>query len=1334
MLTFPMFSDPPKPSSRFRRPAITAPSSNPSSLPMASQYREQQVCYQYFNGESRYARSGKLAARQTYPQVIYNQYLAACRGNVVNTGLADAELQSQPHCNQCLRNCLVSVHYERLTTLLVAIDTHSSPRNSIGISTYRIRQGRTPVANVIIYLQPPKLRTGSPEFLDKRLYLINERGTNCWSGVRSRFAWSGRRRCCIGSRGGHRRSNGRLVQHPALKDDRRAHAHTAHQDDHRGIKFRLRFRVRNINERRRDHLIDRFFLGGRLLRLRRGQIWFGVEGALAQILGGGQLPNLRLRIRPRSCGCARLRIGWRVHRCQVAEASASAGFQRFQLPIGQQHVTGLRDHDALSRKLLLQSYGTLGGAHAHHAGTVETHQEILVRVADGQRLRLDLRGVDREDGRLLNVRVHGAGFESHGDGPARFQDGEMRRTANGDQPAFDQVDARFAGLYPYIAAAAQHRFNLPVHHFHAHGSSDGDGLPFDHPDAVARRDDGGRFVRAARRAADRGARRRSRGTTRGAGARRSRLLRRAGRRSYRSCEEQQQNRGRDTSHAARGSHAAFASVRRGAAVRKSPHGVPRRPHEMDRIAHPQELDALRAKRAVSDARAEKVNAYTISDEPAGCSGEWRTPNGKRQHVSERYNPSSVGRRRAARRHVSYRWGVRTRSGGQRALRHAPAGAVVVAAYTNSLHRRRGVQRDSPAGADAALRSSGLAACRTGLRAQATMHLGVLASRDRSHCVVAQESRRGGDEHHGLRRTVDAQGHRVAGIRHRARQLVARRLARPGGDGTAPERGPRLRLYHRWATRPALRRQARSGHARAQERLPHHGVSHRRGPRQNLRKDLGSFPNAGSVCARGHAFRSANLRAARRGCRRNGSQARGNAARTRARQGYSGGLVFDERSGAPETSRGIRKVTSARASRRSSRLLLAPSLEGRRPVFSTCKRPTKNARRAGRRALPLLGARAFGERHRNIDFLAAAVHIERDGVAGALVVQQNIHIELVGHFCAIHANDNVPADVNAAHARLRGAIAPANAGLGRRPVRGHGFYQQAVLHRQIESAREIPAHWKRFHSQKRGVHAAIGHQVVGDVFRGVDGNGEADARGGAAGRVNRGVDADDFAMRIDERAAGISAVDGRVGLDGFVDESGLAGLHRAADGAHHPGGQRGLKAEGIADGQNFLSDLQGRGIAESQGRQRFALGIDFDQCHVVALIRANDFCRVARLVAKDYLNALRFLDDVKISEDVAARVDHETGTGAFHGHGVHEEIVLRGFGEDVRNGRRSLAVDAHIDQFVVGEGAIARSSVGVCRRGCVVGGRWDGSYVDGLVLTEACADPVRAEQNDQRCED
>src|SRR5438034_1176071 len=101
-------------------------------------------------------------------------------------------------------------------------------------------------------------------------------------------------------------------------------------------------------------------------------------------------------------------------------------------------------------------------------------------------------------------------------------------------------------------------------------------------------------------------------------------------------------------------------------------------------------------------------------------------------------------------------------------------------------------------------------------------------------------------------------------------------------------------------------------------------------------------------------------------------------------------------------------------------------------------------------------------------------------------------------------------------------------------------------------------------------AAIGDEIVGNVLRCVDGNGEPDARCRARGRVDRGVDADDFAVRIDQRAAGIAAVDGRIRLNGFVNESGLAGLHRAPKRADNAGRERGLETERVAERKDFLA--------------------------------------------------------------------------------------------------------------------------------------------------------------------
>ena len=69
------------------------------------------------------------------------------------------------------------------------------------------------------------------------------------------------------------------------------------------------------------------------------------------------------------------------------------------------------------------------------------------------------------------------------------------------------------------------------------------------------------------------------------------------------------------------------------------------------------------------------------------------------------------------------------------------------------------------------------------------------------------------------------------------------------------------------------------------------------------------------------------------------------------------------------------------------------------------------------------------------------------------------------------------------------------------------------------------------------------------------------------------------MRINKRAAGIAAIDGRVGLNRFFDERGLAGLDGAAQRADHARSQRGLKTEGVANGKNFLAHLDSTGISQ-----------------------------------------------------------------------------------------------------------------------------------------------------------
>ena len=55
-------------------------------------------------------------------------------------------------------------------------------------------------------------------------------------------------------------------------------------------------------------------------------------------------------------------------------------------------------------------------------------------------------------------------------------------------------------------------------------------------------------------------------------------------------------------------------------------------------------------------------------------------------------------------------------------------------------------------------------------------------------------------------------------------------------------------------------------------------------------------------------------------------------------------------------------------------------------------------------------------------------------------------------------------------------------------------------------------------------------LVNHIFGHVDRNGETDANVAAALAENGGVDADHFPFQVEEGAAGVARVDGRVGLD------------------------------------------------------------------------------------------------------------------------------------------------------------------------------------------------------------
>ena len=107
------------------------------------------------------------------------------------------------------------------------------------------------------------------------------------------------------------------------------------------------------------------------------------------------------------------------------------------------------------------------------------------------------------------------------------------------------------------------------------------------------------------------------------------------------------------------------------------------------------------------------------------------------------------------------------------------------------------------------------------------------------------------------------------------------------------------------------------------------------------------------------------------------------------------------------------------------------------------------------------------------------------------------------------------------------------------------------------------------------------ELLHDVARHVDGHGKADALVSAAAVADDGgVDADQFAAGVHQRAAGISGIDGGVGLNEVLVAAGAldiqAAAARGADDAHGDGL---ADAEGIADGEHDVADAHLGGIAD-----------------------------------------------------------------------------------------------------------------------------------------------------------
>ena len=131
--------------------------------------------------------------------------------------------------------------------------------------------------------------------------------------------------------------------------------------------------------------------------------------------------------------------------------------------------------------------------------------------------------------------------------------------------------------------------------------------------------------------------------------------------------------------------------------------------------------------------------------------------------------------------------------------------------------------------------------------------------------------------------------------------------------------------------------------------------------------------------------------------------------------------------------------------------------------------------------------------------------------------------------------------------------------------------------------------------------------------------------------------------IDQRAAAVAGVQGRVGLDHVVDEMPGDAPQRSAQGADDAGRHRGLEPQRTADGDDQLADAQLRRIAERGVGQLAAVGLDDGQ--VGPRIVADHPAGQLGAVAEPHPHSALAADDVVVGEQEAVGREQHAGTAA-----------------------------------------------------------------------------------------
>ena len=200
-------------------------------------------------------------------------------------------------------------------------------------------------------------------------------------------------------------------------------------------------------------------------------------------------------------------------------------------------------------------------------------------------------------------------------------------------------------------------------------------------------------------------------------------------------------------------------------------------------------------------------------------------------------------------------------------------------------------------------------------------------------------------------------------------------------------------------------------------------------------------------------------------------------------------------------------------------------------------------------------------------------------------------------------------------------------------------QRAARGRDVEALADVVGDLLNPHAEPAAARLAVLAQLIDNGDGAVGGNGKADSNRTPRRRDDRGIDADDLAVEVEQRSAGIAAIDRRISLNVVVVGTGIdVAVARGNDACGH----RAAEAEWIADGNDPFAQSQLVGIAEFDRLERL-VGMHPQQREIALAVLADERGLELGAVVENDADFVRVGDDVIIGDDKAGRIDDEAGT-------------------------------------------------------------------------------------------